>query len=349
MKILKLSVHPYAQRFGMTARRMGYWIRLEADTGCVALGEAAAWPGFGGGVPALEAALADSDGLRGAVEGLVLDGVEDVESFLAAYRPGRPPELMFALESALLTCEAERTGVSLATLLAHTAASRVTVHALVGGAEQAAHWCELGVQAFKVKVARLPFPEELKLITSIREAIGPEREIWLDANGAWAPEEAARLMERLAPARISVLEQPVAAGDLAGAAWLRDRVSARVMADESVSSSRGLEAVLEAGAADIVSLKPMFLGGLQRTLDAAELLRHAGMDVTVTHALESGVGRYAATCVAAAVSSSILPCGLLGPQLALPVVAPLVHDGAVTVSSMQSTLDPTVSPSGGMA
>ena len=66
-----------------------------------------------------------------------------------------------------------------------------------------------------------------------------------------------------------------------------------------------------AEAVDGLVLKPMFIGGLQRSLTLAERAAAAGLSVVVTTALDAAIGRAGALHVAAACPQGALwPCGL---------------------------------------
>jgi glucarate dehydratase len=70
---------------------------------------------------------------------------------------------------------------------------------------------------FEGKVAVRPVEEDVELVREIRAAIGPERELRLDANMGWRPDTARRALELLEPFDIANVEEPVAAfADQAG-------------------------------------------------------------------------------------------------------------------------------------
>jgi len=139
-----------------------------------------------------------------------------------------------------------------------------------------------------------------------------------DANGAWDRETAREAVERLAPLDLAYLEQPLPADDLDGAAALRTvgercryrhrpRSPVPIPLDESLAT-RGLDAVLDADAADAVVLKPMALGGPDRALAAARRAREAGVEPVVTTTIDAVVARTAAVHVAAAIPD-VSPAG----------------------------------------
>jgi L-alanine-DL-glutamate epimerase-like enolase superfamily enzyme len=168
--------------------------------------------------------------------------------------------------------------------------------------------------ALKLKVADLAPADALTLARSIRVAL-PDLPLRLDANGAWDEATAGRMLVDLEPlGRISV-EQPLAPDRLTELARLRAATRVPLALDESVGSAADLEQVLAARAADEVVLKPMFCGGPLAALALARRAVDAGLTVSITHALESAVGRAGAVHLAAACPAVDGPCGL-APALA---------------------------------
>ena len=120
---------------------------------------------------------------------------------------------------------------------------------------------------------------------------GPQVGLRLDVNGRWSLAQSVRALRLLASVAPEWVEQPLPAADLAGLAELRRMQLAPIGADESVHDATSLEAVLAAGAADVIVLKPMFLGGLLPALALHRQARAAGVRAILTHALESAIGR----------------------------------------------------------
>ncbi len=216
----------------------------------------------------------------------------------------------------------------------------VPVHALVSSVDEALIAYSQGIRTFKIKVGRGALDEDARLLHALREALGNDVALWVDANGVWTAEEALHALRTFDTANIALAEQPVAHDDLAGMRWLRERVDMKIAADESVVTPGGFLRLLEMGAADVIVLKPMFLGGLSVTTDMARKAIAAGFEITITHALESSIGRHAAACVAASLDVPLLPCGFLGPLLEIPQVSPLVVDGMLDVESLYTPFDP---------
>jgi len=199
-----------------------------------------------------------------------------------------------------------------------------------------------GFDCVKLKVGARSLDADVERLRAVRDAVGDGVSLRADANGAWDPPTAREALDRLEPIGLDYVEQPLPGDDLEGAAALRaerdgregdaGETPTRIALDESLAH-HSLDAVLDAGAADVVVLKPMALGGPDRALAAAATARAAGVDPVVTTTIDAVVARTAAVHVAAAVPD-VAPCGLATASLLEADLAPdpcPVADGAVTV------------------
>ena len=145
----------------------------------------------------------------------------------------------------------------------------VTVPA-VGPGQAAAIVARSGCRTAKVKVAERgqAEAEDIERVEAVRDALGPDGRIRVDANGGWEPGQAARMLRRLARFGLEYAEQPCATLD--ELAELRRHIDIPVAADESIRRAEDPLRVRAAGAADIVMLKVQPLGGVRAALAVAE-------------------------------------------------------------------------------
>jgi L-alanine-DL-glutamate epimerase-like enolase superfamily enzyme len=167
----------------------------------------------------------------------------------------------------------------------------------------------------------------------VRDAVGSEATIRLDANGGWKEREAEEAIARLAPYRIELLEQPVEARDLSGLARLSAGSAIPIAADEALAGGYAFDEIFSRDAASVLVLKPAVLGGLRASQRVAARARRAGWGVVVTSALDSAVGLAATLQLAAALPGPHLAAGLatgalLDQDLAM---APLPKGGTLGV------------------
>ena len=164
-----------------------------------------------------------------------------------------------------------------------------------------------GFPAVKVKVGARPLPDDLARLRAVRER-APAVELRADANGAWDRETAARALDALADLDVAYVEQPLPAVDLDGHAALCGRTGTAIAVDEGVIEL-GVDAVLDAGAADVIVCKPMALGGVDVAREVAIRAREAGVDPVVTTTVDGAVARAGAVHLAASLDLD-LACGL---------------------------------------
>ncbi|MEZ4473956.1 MAG: mandelate racemase/muconate lactonizing enzyme family protein [bacterium] len=304
---MKASLHPFRAPLGLAtadgtlAWRAGHWI--EAGGG---VGEIVAWPGFGSGPAAVQAALARP------LPGAPIAEVDDLTRL-----PPLLPEIRHGLSLALLDGLARRRGLPLARLLHEDAPLWAPTHVQVADAAEARAATRQGATALKVKIGGAPLAAERRRLSAIREAAGPAARLRLDANGRLADPDA--WLHALADLDVEWWEQPAPVGAPLPAA------AAVLALDEAIQTAADVDAAAAAGVA-VVVLKPAFLGGL---LAARDLARHAasrGLRVCLTHGFESAVGRAGAAHLAAAMVPELpdLAGGLLPPGPA-PLDAGRLH------------------------
>ena len=91
-----------------------------------------------------------------------------------------------------------------------------------------------------------------KAIQAIREAIGDEPKLWVDFNGTLSPGFAIEFLKKMEQFRIDIAEQPVLPSNLDGMAYVRNSVSAQILAHESSWTLYDTLNVIARGAADII-------------------------------------------------------------------------------------------------
>lgn len=133
-------------------------------------------------------------------------------------------------------------------------------------------WAAAGITRMKMKIGREPErdPERVRVA---REAVGPEVELFVDANGAFTPAEAIAMAERLADLGVVWFEEPVSSDDHAGLRRVRDRAPAgmAIAAGEYGWDARYFRRMCEDGCADVLQPDPVRAGGFTGFLACAEV------------------------------------------------------------------------------
>ena len=277
--------------------RAGWIVEITDLQGRVGLGDVAPWPGMGSPLPRVEAALAELNPATLSARSLTA-----IEAVVSRHRS--VPEVAWGVELALLDLYGQSCGLPIAALFTDAPHRQVPVNGLFPG-EVAPFPC------VKAKVGHLDPREVAAFTADVRSALGPKVLLRLDANGAWDRETALAVLDGLAPLGLEWIEQPVR--DLADLAWLRERSSVPIAADEAVRSLSELERAIALRAADVLVVKPALVGGLIRAREMAGVARAAGLQVVVTSMLESAVGRTGALHLAASLPGALPHCGLSDP------------------------------------
>lgn len=190
-----------------------------------------------------------------------------------------------------------------------------------------------GCRTVKVKVAEAgqTLADDVARVRAVREEMGPEGRIRIDANAAWNLDEAERAVHALAEFDLEYVEQPCA--EIDELAELRQRISyldIPVAADESVRKAADPLRVARAGAADLLVIKAQPLGGVHAALD---IVAQAGLPAVVSSALDTSIGLSMGAALAAALPDLYYDCGLGTASLFTTdvVASPLVaRDGVLT-------------------
>jgi len=114
----------------------------------------------------------------------------------------------------------------------------------------------------------------------IRQAVGPDIQIMIDANGAWTYYDALCILRRMEKYDIAVAEQPLPWWDVDGLARLRRKVNVPVFADESAWELADLLRIIDKEAADGLFIKVAKAGGISRARKWVGIARAAGLSVS---------------------------------------------------------------------
>jgi L-alanine-DL-glutamate epimerase-like enolase superfamily enzyme len=314
MRIERLELTPFALSFrtpyltarGQLERRELILVRLRSSGGPDGLGEVAPLALRGG--PGL-GTLADE--LRQlcapVIEGakLTTSTLGDLIAVCAARGVSR--QGLAGVDLALHDLLGKAEGEPVWRLLGATQATPIPCNATLPAgdpsvvAERASEWAERGYTTFKLKLGT---NEDIQQVAAVREAVGPDACVRIDANGVWPVDHAVEMLARLERFGIELAEQPAA--DLEGLAEVRRRSRIPIAADESVVSAEDAERAVELGACEVATVKVAKAGGLVAGLDVAREIPSY-----LSSALDGPVG-----IAAAAHLAQLIPRPGLSAQLA---------------------------------
>ena len=165
-----------------------------------------------------------------------------------------------------------------------------------------------GCRTAKVKVAEpgSSLADDVARVGAVRQALGVEGRIRIDANAVWNVDEAEHALRELSRYDLEYVEQPCAGVDELDA--LRHRIKdlrIPIAADESIRRSERPDAA--AAAVDVVIVKAAPLGGIRA---AVGMVQRFGKPAVVSSALDTSVGLSMGAHLAAALPRLPYDCGL---------------------------------------
>ncbi len=282
----RLFQTPLHTHHGLWQVREGLWVGLQSAAGTTGWGEVAPLPWFGS--ETLEQAIAYCQSLP----------AELTESAVFAV-PDSLPACQFGLGSAWAALHPHPEPPSQRPL---------TFSALLPAGQAALEtWLPLwqaGCRTFKWKIGVAPLETELALLAQLTAALPATATLRLDANGGLSLPQAQQWLQqcdhttgRTSSVTVEYLEQPLPASELPAMRRLSNTYQTPIALDESVATLAQLTAVLKAGWAGIVVVKPA-IAGYPQVLQA--LLETHRPDVVFSSVFETTVGRQAVLALAQA-------------------------------------------------
>ena len=316
-------VRPFETSFGRETVREALLVRVRTDAGdgwgeCVAGRDPFYSAEYVGGAasvierylaPALLAApavgashAAPADGDRSVGVPLAAS-VAPALAFVAGHRMAKG-----AIEAAVLDAELRAQGRSMGTAFG-AVRDWVDCGVSVGIAptleellDEVTGYLEQGYRRIKLKIKP---GWDLVPVAAVRELMGPEGLLQVDANTAYTADDIP-LLASLDPFGLLLIEQPFAEEDIATHARLASACETPVCLDESILDAATAVDAIERGATSIVNIKPGRMGGYLEALRVHDACRALDVPVWCGGMLETGIGR-AANVALAALPGFVLP------------------------------------------
>ena len=203
-------------------------------------------------------------------------------------RPGIASHAIAAVDVALWDLKGQLLGLPLARLLGQVR-ERVPVYGSGGFTsysdrelrEQLTGWVESGIRSVKMKIGREPARDPAR-VDAARDAIGPDIELFVDANGACDRKSALALARRLGDYDVTWFEEPVSSDDLEGLRLIRDRApdGMEITAGEYGYDLTYFRHMLAAGAVDVLQADATRCAGITGFLQVGALCRAHGVPLS---------------------------------------------------------------------
>jgi L-alanine-DL-glutamate epimerase-like enolase superfamily enzyme len=174
-----------------------------------------------------------------------------------------------------------------------------------------------GFTALKLKVGKDDPEEDVERVAKVREAVGPQTTLMVDANQSWTVDQAIARAKKLEPFDLYWLEEPLDATDLDGMARLGRHTSLARAGGESLYSPTAFHEVVRRGALDILQPDVARVGGVSAALEVCHLAAAANLPVAPHVSPELSV------TIACAVPNSVFVEYI--PQMEPILKHPLVH------------------------
>ncbi|MCC5910997.1 MAG: dipeptide epimerase [Clostridiaceae bacterium] len=293
-------------------------VKVITDTGNIGYGEAAPTAVITGDtLPSIRGAIEDC--IKPQLIGLEIENLE---------------EIMKRLDKSLLKNTSAKAAVDIAIYDLYGQLYKAPLYRLLGGyrkeittditisvnepeemAKDSLDAIKRGYKTLKIKVGK-DAKIDLMRLKAIRDAVGYDIDLRLDANQGWKPKEAVLILRQMEDAGLDIelVEQPVLAHDFEGLKLVTNNVNIPVMADESMFSPKDAVRLLEMRAVDLVNIKLMKTGGIHNALKICSVAEIYGVECMMGCMLESKISVTAAVHLAAA-KSIITKIDLDGPSL----------------------------------
>ncbi len=197
------------------------------------------------------------------------------------------------IEMAMWALAAEKCGVSLSSVLGGTR-DHIATGIAIGLqdspevlAEKALEAVSEGYPRIKIKIKP---GHDLDYVRAVRDAVGSDIQITVDANSAYTLDDAEHLQnfDRFA---LSMIEQPLAWDDFVRHATLQAKLNTPICLDESITSVDRAEDMIQLGSGRIINLKPGRVGGFTQSLAIHDVCAENDIPVWCGGMLETGIGR----------------------------------------------------------
>lgn len=156
-----------------------------------------------------------------------------------------------------------------------------------------------GFPFIKVKVGGEP-DDDIQRIHLIREAIGSEIPLRLDANQGWDQDDAIRILQAVKGCGIQFCEEPIPRWDYTCLRWVQENSPIPIMADESCSDHHDAQRLINLKACDMFNVKLGKSSGIFKAMKILRLAEEHGLILQVGGFLESRLGFTASAHVALA-------------------------------------------------
>ena len=323
MKITKIQVdtlavpllHPYhlSKEYGVFSTATPILVSVETDAGIAGCGECDPWPLFTG------------DSVKSA--GLIL--TEHLAPALIGADPTNINEIHRLMDAAIRNQHLAKSALDMACHDIFGKSVSLPVHQLLGGARRTEMRCmwsiggstpkesarevleakRLGYHGCMIKIGGPDYKLDAARTIAVREAVGPDYPLIVDANQGWDADTAIRYWKLIRGCDILFFEQPLQSWDVQGMAKVRRAIDIPLSADEGVMTLQDARNLVQAEAVDIFSIKVTKNGGIAPAKAICEYAAANGIQVFFNSMIEEGITQAASLQVGVTCSNIVTTIG----------------------------------------
>jgi L-Ala-D/L-Glu epimerase len=279
------TTHPFAIARGSTSEHRLLRVRVVDGDGIEGWGEAAPNRFYGETHETAVAALARLTPVVEACDGWAIEDLEMELNRAIRYNGS----VKSAVSAAMHDLAGKRLGVPVYRLLGlnpdKAPLSSFTI--AIASSEAELRTRVQQASSYPVLKVKLGTDHDAQIIRTVRAA-APDKILRVDANAAWDAKRALRMIDVLVECAVEYVEQPVAAHDIDGLRFVRERSALPVIADESCIVATDIPRL--AGAVDGINLKLSKCGGLREAVKMIATARAHGMLVMAGCMIETSLG-----------------------------------------------------------
>jgi L-Ala-D/L-Glu epimerase len=307
---------PFVVWRGSVPSKRHVLVRVETDSGLTGWGEAA---------PFLFYSPETATDVKSMIDDVLADEIIDrdprsIRAIMQSFEMFDGHDLAkAAIETALWDLLGQSAGLPIYKLLGgavHPNVPLVTVLHVADPEEmaiEAREWIDRGVKRLKFKIG-FGIERDEAMVAKVREAVGKEAILRVDAEEHYTLKEALRIGRRLEQYDLELISQPIARTDWRGMASLQQRLDTPLLADEGIHHASDVMTCIAAGAADMVNIKVLKCGGLLSSQTMSGICEAAHLPVVVGSMIEAGIGTLAGAHFAL-INAPVFSAELCGPWL----------------------------------
>lgn len=305
-KKLKLElIEPFTVAIGTISYTETVIVKLETESGLIGYGE-------GSGVEFVTGELADS----------IVQAINYLSPYIYDINVYEIAHIHKIMDSKLVGNGASKAAIDLAVYDVLSKAAQLPLYKYLGGAVNHIKADmtvgldtpeNMAKEAYRIKKnhfshikikAGANVKDDIETIIKIREAVGNDIHLKVDANQGWCVTDAIKIIKVYESFGVDAVEQPVPAWDIEGLKYIRNRSSVKIMADESCFTAKDAIKLIKQEAVDMINIKLMKCGGIYPALAINTIAENANVRCMLGCMMESKIA-IAAGCALAAATENI--------------------------------------------